>query len=55
MKKLSLKNLKVLKISEKEKKSITGGYGTCGNSGANSCNQTSAWPINCWTTMVKPC
>lgn len=49
MKKLSLKNLKVLKISDKEKATITGGYGTCGNSGDMSCNTTSAWPINCAT------
>lgn len=47
MKKLSLKNLKVLKISDKEKTAITGGYASCNNSGCMSCNTTSAWPINC--------
>jgi hypothetical protein len=55
MKKLSLKNLKVMKISDAEKISIKGGYGSCSNSSANSCNQTSAAPINCWTTTVKSC
>ncbi|MBJ2125981.1 MULTISPECIES: hypothetical protein [unclassified Flavobacterium] len=54
-KKLSLKSLKVVKLSDQEKSTITGGSGTCGNSGANSCNQTSVWPINCYTTMVFSC
>ncbi|WP_278021351.1 hypothetical protein [Flavobacterium ginsengisoli] len=55
MKKLSLKSLKVVKLSDKEKATITGGSATCYNSGLNSCNQTSAWPINCRTTYTTTC
>jgi hypothetical protein len=54
MKKLSLKNLKVVKISDKEKTSILGGAMTasCNGSCAMSCNQTSAWPIDCASKYI---
>ena len=53
MKKLSLKNLKVLKISDKEKSTIMGGYGaSCNGSCAMSCNNTSAWPIDCASKYI---
>lgn len=55
MKKLSLKSLKVVKLTDQEKTTITGGSANCGNSGLNSCNQTSAWPINCVTTVNVRC
>lgn len=50
MKKLSLKNLKVVKISDKEKAAITGGYGP--SSTVECDGARSAWPIICasqWT------
>lgn len=49
MKKLSLKNLKVVKISDQEKATITGGSGTSYSYGSEAmcCNYTSSWPINC--------
>lgn len=59
-KKLTLKSLKVFKLSDQEKNTINGGTDpgklpTCKNSGLNSCNDTSAWPINCNTTVKTPC
>ncbi len=56
MKKLSLKSLKVVKLSDKEKTTITGGSNSAGlNSECMSCNTTSTWPINCNTTMNTRC
>ncbi|MFW0739756.1 hypothetical protein [Flavobacterium sp. T12S277] len=59
-KKLSLKNLKVFKLSDQEKSTIEGAgdpgkLPTCRNSGLNSCNDTSAWPINCNSTLKYGC
>jgi hypothetical protein len=56
MKKLSLKSLKVVKLTDQEKSTITGGSGygaSCNNSCANSCNQTSAWPIDCASRYIQ--
>ncbi|CAA9203428.1 hypothetical protein [Flavobacterium collinsii] len=59
-KKLSLKNLKVFKLSDQEKSNVEGGgdpgkLPSCKNSGLNSCNDTSAWPINCNSTLRHGC
>lgn len=51
MKKLELKNLKVKKLTTKEKSNVNGGgQPTCDNSGCDSCNGTSAAPIRCFST-----
>jgi natural product precursor len=47
MKKLSLKNLKVVKISDKEKASITGGYGGASSLAECGGDNNSEWPIQC--------
>ena len=49
MKKLELKNLKVVKMTNAEKKNVVGGTlaRSCHNSGCMSCNESSAWPIKC--------
>lgn len=56
MKKLSLKNLKVLKISDLEKSKITGGSGEPTSA---ICNAVSVWPVQCnsnqWTCTISPC
>lgn len=50
MKKLSLKNLKVVKISDKEKASITGGYGA---SSTLQCDGgKSAFPLICASQLT---
>ena len=48
MKKLELKNLKVVKLTNEEKSKVNEGLKrTCDNSGKMSCNETSAAPITC--------
>ena len=54
MKKLSLKSLKVVRLSDKEKSNISGGSGNC-QYNSSSCGTTSTWPVNCNSTMNKAC